>query len=103
MKRRVQEAIPPVVFVALCGYFVWHSIHGDRGLRAREVRLQQIEDARTHLAEVEGRRDAMERRVTGLRGDRIDRDQLEERARALLNLVGRDEVVIPYEPGRRLY
>ena len=38
-----------------------------------------------------------------LRGDRIDRDQLDERARTLLNLVGKDEIVIPYEPGRRLY
>ena len=48
-------------------------------------------------------RDALERRVTGLRGDRIDRDQLDERARTLLNLVGKDEIVIPYEPGKRLF
>ena len=42
-------------------------------------------------------------RVAGLRSDRIDRDQLDERARTLLNLVGKDEIVIPYEPGKRLY
>ena len=45
----------------------------------------------------------MERRIAGLRGERIDRDQLDERARMLLNLVGKDELVIPYEPGKRLF
>ena len=47
--------------------------------------------------------DAIERRVTGLRGDRLDRDQLDERARALLNMAGRDEIVVPYPQDRRLY
>jgi cell division protein FtsB len=28
---------------------------------------------------------------------------LDERARTLLNLVGKDEIVIPYEPSQRLY
>jgi cell division protein FtsB len=46
---------------------------------------------------------AMERRVQGLRGERLDLDQLDERARQLLNMVGRDEVVVPYGPERRLF
>jgi cell division protein FtsB len=45
----------------------------------------------------------MERRVQGLRGDRLDRDQLEERARQLLNMIGRDEIVMPYGTERRLF
>jgi cell division protein FtsB len=45
----------------------------------------------------------MERRVAGLRGDMIDRDQLDERARALLNMVGKDEVVAPYGQGKQLF
>jgi cell division protein FtsB len=62
-----------------------------------------IAKARAALARAEGEREALERRVAGLRGDRIDRDQLDERARTLLNLVGKDEIVIPYEPGKRLF
>jgi len=103
VKRRVQEAVPPVLFLALSGYFVWHSIHGDRGLMAREQREQQLQEARAKLAQAEGQRDAMERRVQAMRGEQLDRDQLDERARALLNHVGKDEMVIPYEPGRRLF
>jgi cell division protein FtsB len=52
---------------------------------------------------VQGELAAMERRVQGLRGDRLDRDQLEERARQLLNMIGRDEIVMPYGPERRLF
>jgi cell division protein FtsB len=103
LKRKAREAVLPLGFIALCGYFAWHSLHGDYGLLARERRLEDVAAARTTLARAEAEREAMERRVSGLRGDRIDRDQLDERARTLLNLVGKDEVVIPYEPGRRLY
>jgi cell division protein FtsB len=103
LKRRVRDAMLPVAFAALCGYFAWHSQHGDFGLEARERKLSDIALARVALARAETERDAMERRVAGLRGDRIDRDQLDERARTLLNLVGKDELVIPYEHGRRLF
>jgi cell division protein FtsB len=103
LKRKAREALLPLGFIALCGYFAWHSMHGDYGLLAREQRQEEVAAARATLARAEAEREAMERRVSGLRGDRIDRDQLDERARTLLNLVGKDEVVIPYEQGQRLY
>jgi cell division protein FtsB len=103
LKRRVRDAMLPLAFAALCGYFAWHSQHGDFGLVARERKLEDIVQAKAALARAEAERDAMERRVAGLRGDRIDRDQLDERARTLLNLVGKDELVIPYDPGKRLF
>ena len=103
VKRRLRDALPPLGFLALCGYFAWHAVHGDFGLLARERRLEDIATARAVLVRAEAERDSMERRVAGLRGDRIDRDQLDERARTLLNLVGKDEIVIPYEAGKRLF
>jgi cell division protein FtsB len=103
LKRRARGVLLPLLFSGVCGYFVWHAMHGDRGLIARDIRTQQIAQARIDLARAETEREAMERRVAGLRGDRLDRDMLEERARGLLNLVGRDEVVVPYGPERRLF
>lgn len=102
--RRFLNAIAlPCLFLSLSGYFAWHAMHGERGLIAREQRIADIAAAQAELNRAEAERDAVERRVDGLRGDRVDRDQLDERARALLNMVGRDEVVIPYPPERRLY
>jgi len=103
LKRRVRDALLPLGFVALCGYFAWHAKHGEFGLLARERREAQLVEARAALERVQREREAMERKVAGMRGDKLDRDQLDERARALLNMVGKDEVIIPYEPGRRLY
>lgn len=103
LRRWLKEAAPPVGLALLCGYFLWHSLEGESGLWARERRIAEIDAARVTLAKAESEREQMERRVNGLRGDRIDRDQLDERARTLLNLVGKDEIVIPYEPARRLY
>lgn len=103
LKRRVRDALAPLGFAALCAYFAYHAVHGDFGLDARERRLADIAQAKQILARAESDRESLERRVEGMRGARVDRDQLDERARTLLNMVGRDELVIPYEPGRRLY
>lgn len=102
--RRIFQALAlPTLFLALSGYFIWHAMHGDRGTIAREQRLRDIANARVELTRAEEERDRMERRVAGLRGDRLDRDQLDERARSLLNMVGRDEIIVPYGPERRLF
>jgi cell division protein FtsB len=101
--RKLRALVLPSLFLACCGYFVWHAIHGERGLLAKDQRVQQIAEASAERERVQGELAAMERRVQGLRGDRLDRDQLDERARQLLNMVGKDEIVIPYGPERRLF
>ncbi|MBP0492340.1 septum formation initiator family protein [Roseomonas sp. SG15] len=103
VKRRAQALVLPTIFFALCGYFAHHAIHGTRGLIARDTRNAEISAARIVLAEAEAERDAMERKVAGLRAEHLDRDMLEERARALLNVVAKDEIIVPYAPNRRLF
>jgi len=101
--RRLRAAVLPVLFLAGCGYFVWHAQHGERGLLAMERRVAQIAEAAAERDRVREDLAAMERRVQGLRGDRLDPDQLDERARQLLNMVGKDEIVLPYGAQRRLF
>jgi len=103
LSRGLRALMLPVVFIAVGFYFIWHAVHGERGLIAREQRQQQIVDARAELDRARADQQAMERRVQALRGDRLDRDQLDERARQLLNMVGRDEIVVPYGNDRRLF
>lgn len=103
LKRRARDAMLPLAFAGLCGYFAWHAQNGDFGLESRERKMADIAQARAALARAEAERDAMERRVAGMRGDRLDRDQLDERARTVLNLGAKDEIVIPYDPARPLF
>lgn len=101
--RGVKFLAAPVILASVAAFFIWHASHGDRGLIARDQRIAEISAARSELQQATAEREAAERRVNALRGDRLDRDQLEERARAMLNLTNRDEIVIPYPPGQRLF
>jgi cell division protein FtsB len=103
LKRAAKAVALPVLFIGICFYFAWHAVHGERGTVARSERMERITQAKAERDRAVEDREAMERRVAGLRGPQIDRDQLEERARALLNLHGREELVIPWGPERRLY
>ena len=82
------------VSALLVGYFVHHAHNGSRGLEAkRQLKIQafalskEVEDLKNQRAE-------WERRIALLRSDQIDRDLLEERARALLGRVHRNDLVI---------
>lgn len=101
--RGVKFLAAPVILASVAAFFIWHASHGDRGLIAREQRIGDIATARAELDRATAEREAAERRVNGMRGDQLDRDQLEERARAMLNLTTRDEIVVPYPPGQRLF
>jgi cell division protein FtsB len=104
IKRTFEVLWLPLVFAGLCWHFAWYAVHGPRvGSLAREAKAQEIAAGRITLAQAEAERDSIERKVAGLRGDKIDRDQLDERARALLNMVGKDELVVPYGPSGRLF
>jgi cell division protein FtsB len=102
MKRRVRAALLPLLFLTLAAWFAWQSTQGDRGLWAIAAREQLLAESRAELARAEAERLAWERRVASLRGPAgIDRDLLDERSRAVLNLADPREVVVPWQPGQR--
>jgi len=103
VKRRLKALLAPAIFLAVAGFFGWHTVHGERGTSARERRVEEIRAASLNLDNARAEQTAVLRRVNGLRADGLDRDQLEERARALLNLTQPGELVVPYAPGQKLY
>jgi cell division protein FtsB len=103
VKRRMRLAVPPLVFLALAGYFAWSATQGDRGLVAYAQREQDLKAAQDLLARNEAERTAWERRVAGLRTSRLDPDALDERARAMLNMADPADVVVLYGPKDKLF
>ncbi len=103
VKRRAKLTIAPAVFLALVGYFVWNVTQGDRGLKSYAQSQSLLRQAQADLAQAEKERDAWERRVAGLRNQHIDRDTLDERARAMLNLAEPTDVIVSYGPKERLF
>ncbi len=93
-KSALRQAIVPALCACVVTYFAYYAIHGDRGLVAMKQIQGEIAQAETVLDQLKGERERMERRAQLLRGDNLDRDMLDERARSMLNLSnGRDVVV----------
>lgn len=103
LKRRVQVALPPVIFLALTAYFGWSATKGDRGLEAMTARREQLRLARADLTRATADQETWDKRVAGLRVGRLDPDALDERSRAMLNLADPADVVVMYGTGKKLF
>ena len=98
MRRRAKVLIGPVFGLALTGYFAYHLVEGDRGLRAWTRITQELRQAKSALAEVAAERAALDRRVANMRPDHLDPDLLDTQVRRNLDVAAPDEIVI-MQPG----
>jgi len=94
IRKRLPAVFVPLLSISLMAYFGYHLVVGERGLKAWARLNQEISVAKAGFAQIHAERQALERDVGLLSPDHIDRDMLDERARAVLNLVGPNEVVI---------
>jgi cell division protein FtsB len=76
------------------GYFVAQAYEGARGIEAKRQIKARILALRTELAQLKEQRSAFERKVAMLRGPVLDGDLLDERARAELGRVNKNDLVI---------
>jgi|SRR5579863_2458394 len=95
LSRRLRTIVGPVLRVSLVCYFAYNLFAGDRGLLAWLHLNQELRDAQATYAAVHADRVALERQVALLQPEHIDPDMLDERARAVLQLGGPNEIVIP--------
>jgi cell division protein FtsB len=98
IKRAISKAghaiVGPFLAIVLILYFGFNLIQGDHGLMAWLKRAHQLHAAQVTLAETEGELGRLRHRAELLKGDHLDPDLLDERARAALNEIGPNEVVI---------
>ncbi|MCD2171548.1 FtsB family cell division protein [Rhizobium sp. C4] len=93
-KRRFGRFVLPAITAAFLAYFGYHSVHGEFGLKATEKFLQQKAERQQKLATLQVKRKALERQVSALSDGSIQKDMLDEEARAQLNMSRPDEIVI---------
>ena len=94
IRRRSRFLVGPLLGAALTSYFVYHTIEGDRGLRAWRDINQQLRVAKDQYATVEAERDALEHKVDGLNPNHVDPDLLDQQIRSQLDLVSPSEVIL---------
>jgi len=101
MRRRAKVLITPVLGLALTGYFAYHLVEGDRGLRAWMRITQELRQAKSNLADVAAERATLDRRVANMRPEHLDPDLLETQVRRNLDVAAPDEIVIIQPANRR--
>ena len=99
-RKRARHIIVPVFAAAIAGYFLYHTVQGERGAFAYAKLSEQVREAEIRLAGIKSRRETLETDVRLLRPDSLDLDLLEERARAVLNLIDDDDILIHQQPAR---
>jgi cell division protein FtsB len=82
----------------LIGYFGVNAYTGAHGLKAKQDLSQQMDELSKELARLKLERASWEHRVSLLRADRLDPDMLDERARAMLDYVHANDLVLMRKP-----
>jgi cell division protein FtsB len=98
IRTRVRAILFPIVFYAVLGgasgYLVWDAWHGERGLRAKAEYASQMQTLSAELQALQAERQGWERRVALMRPEAVDRDLLDEEARAMLDRVCKNDLVV---------
>jgi len=94
IRSRVRYIAGPILGICGIVYFTYHAIQGDRGILAFLKLQKQLEQVRQQVAVTELERSRLEQRSRLLSPNSLDADMLEERARLMLNLAGKNDIVI---------
>lgn len=93
-RARARHVLGPAVGICVVSYFVYHVIHGDRGLIAWRSLEQRAVTANIELSQIRAERKILEHRVDLLRPESLDPDMLDEWSRRILNFGHRDETIV---------
>jgi cell division protein FtsB len=104
IRTRLRAILYPVLLYALsgsiAGYFVWTAVNGQRGLKTRLEYHEKMVALANELAALQTERKGWEHRIALMQSNAVDRDLLDEEARAVLGRVSsHDLVVFLKDPG----
>lgn len=89
-----KKSIGPLVGACLVFYFTYHLLNGDRGIfswRRLEVKVNQ---AQTHMDQLDTFMQTLETKVNLLRPESLDPDLLEQRSKEVLGLKYENELTL---------
>jgi len=98
VRTRARAILFPFVFYVVLGvasgYLVWDAWNGQRGLKTKAEYANQMHALVAQLKALQSERQGWERRVALMRPEAVDRDLLDEEARAVLDRVGKNDLVV---------
>jgi cell division protein FtsB len=91
---RAMQTMLSIVGACLVGYFLYHTIEGDRGI-VMQARLQaKVDTAQAELTRLQKEHEGLDHRVHLMRPESLDPDLLDEESRKTLNYSKPNEIII---------
>ena len=100
MVFRLQTYLPTAILACLIFYFGFHALTGERGLLLSRQRQEMLADKQDELRRLRLERTQLETRARLLRNESLSADLLEERAHVLLGFADPRDYVIRVTPPR---
>jgi cell division protein FtsB len=101
-RKRLRAVLSALALYALAalliGYFGVNAYSGARGLKAKEDIDRQTAALTAELDRLTHEHGQWARRIALLKADDLDPDMLDERARALLDYVGPNDLTMMFDP-----
>jgi cell division protein FtsB len=98
VRTRLRAILLPIAFYAILGvasgYLVWGAWNGERGLKTKAEYSNEMQNLGEQLKALQTERRSWERRVALMRSEAVDRDLLDEEARATLDRVGKNDLLV---------
>ena len=98
IRTRIRGIVTPLLFWCvsggIAGYFVWHAINGERGLKTKDEYERQIATLRGELGDLKRDHAAWSHKIELMSGTTVDRDLLDEQARFTLGRAGKNDLVV---------
>lgn len=89
-----KRAIGSLFCVLLLFYLVFHMVSGERGVIALLRETSKLEALKAELVEIKSKRESLDGKVKKLSNSSLDLDLLDEQARDVLGVTGKNEVVV---------
>ena len=86
------RAAGPLCCVLILFYLGFHAVSGERGVFALFKETRKLELRTAELDAITTKRQTLEKRIKLMSNDSLDLDMLDEQARTVLGLAGKDEV-----------
>jgi len=88
------QTIASALGACVVGYFIYHTVQGDRGWLAMVRLQQQVHVAEDGLSQLQKDRQQLEHRVQLMRPESMDPDLLDEKSRELLDYSKPGDVIV---------
>jgi cell division protein FtsB len=101
LSKRTWQTAASVAGACIVGYFLYHTVQGDRGWLAM-LRLQnQVAASQSNLSQLQQEHNQLNHRVQLMRPGSMDPDLLDEKSREMLDYSKPNEIIVLTPPEQK--